>query len=707
MKRTSVIVSGSAVGMLATALAIGVTSSSAAEKDGLRSQFQRYDIDRNGTVTLLELTDPTTFALLDGDGDGAITIREARAAVAAGKLRGVTLPPPVHRDSPPPTSKLIADDADLSDDDIRQAAKPIRGSESGVGRFLPDLEFSDIHGGDHRLTEYREAKAVVIAMTGVGCPLCQKYAPSLAAIEDQYRDQGVMFVFVNPNESESVQRLGESIASHGFDGPYVRDLDDHITRTLDVQTTTEVFVLDAARTLCYRGAVDDQYGFGYSLEAPRHTYLIDALNAVIAGERPSITATSAPGCEMFLKDGDNNRDADSQIPESSETVTYHNRISRILLDNCVDCHREGGSAPFALQTYDAVGDYAEMIGNVVRRGIMPPWFAAPVADEHDAQVPSEKLAIHWANDRSLATADRTDLLTWIGAGIPEGNPLDAPLGRQFPEEWAIGDPDLVVQIPQPISVRATGRMPYQHARVSTELTEDRWVQRVEIRPTDPSVVHHVLVFVQDPNVGDHEKGIDEEAGFFAAYVPGNTYQAYPQGFAKKLPAGSRLVFQLHYTPNGTASEDQTRLGIVFADKPPQQPIRNAGIANHRIAIPPNSDNHPETASLGVPNDMRVLSLMPHMHLRGKAFRYDLVFPDGRRQTLLDVPRYDFNWQLEYRLAEPLDVPQGSRFELTGWYDNSDRNPANPDSNITVHWGPQTDDEMMLGYVEYVLRREPQ
>ncbi len=329
---------------------------------------------------------------------------------------------------------------------------------------------------------------------------------------------------------------------------------------------------------------------------------------------------------------------------------------------------------------------------------MPPWFAA-LPESTDAG-----LAIHWANDRSLADEDRQDLLSWIDGGIPEGNPADAPLPRQYPAEWEIGEPDLELQIPKSFAVKADGRMPYQHARVETGLTEDRWIQAVEIRPTNPAVVHHVLVFVLNAEA-ESEREIDEEAGFFAAYVPGNTFQVYPEGFAKKLPAGSRLVFQLHYTPNGTATSDQTRLGIVFSDKPPKHMIRNAGISNHRIAIPPGASNHQETASLNVPADVRLLAFMPHMHLRGKAFRYDLVLPDGQRELLLDVPRYDFNWQLEYRLSEPLDVSQGSRIELAGWYDNSDQNPANPDPSTTVRWGPQTDDEMMLGYVEYVLRNE--
>ncbi|MEK6236902.1 MAG: alkyl hydroperoxide reductase, partial [Planctomycetales bacterium] len=211
-----------------------------------------------------------------------------------------------------------------------------------------------------------------------------------------------------------------------------------------------------------------------------------------------------------------------------------------------------------------------------------------------------------------------------------------------------------------------------------------------------------LVFVQE---GRGRGGLDERAGFFAAYVPGNTHQRYPNGFAKKLPAGATLIFQLHYTPNGTATTDQTRLGIVLADEPPRHMIRNIGISNHRISIPPGASNHAEKASLNVPSDTKILAFMPHMHLRGKAFRYDMVSPDGKRRTVLDIPRFDFNWQLEYRLASPLDLPRGSRVELTGWFDNSEDNPANPDPTKTIRWGPQTEDEMLIGYVEYYIPTE--
>ncbi|TWT94587.1 redoxin family protein [Stieleria varia] len=573
--------------------------------------------------------------------------------------------------------------------DVRSGPEPIKPTEHGVGRLIENVSFTDLDGATHRLSDFADHKATVIAMTGTGCPLCKKYSPTLARLQSEFQDKDVAFVLVNPNESESVAVLREAIQTHGFSGLYVRDDQEVLTRALGATTTTEVFVLDAARTLVYRGAVDDQYSFGYALDAPKRNFLADALTAVLAGERPEVAATTAPGCELLLVEIE-----DTESTDSAAAVTFHNRVSRVLQDNCQQCHRDNGLAPFPLTTYEDTKDYAAMIANVVQRQIMPPWFAAP----HNTA--ESKLEIRWSNDRSLPQEDRDALLAWVAAGAPEGDEADAPLPRRFSDEWEIGQPDLIVEIPDPITVKASGQMPYRHARVATSFAEDRWVQAVEIQPTDRAVVHHVLVFIQDG-----KKAINEDAGFFAAYVPGNTSQRYPTGMAKKLPAGSSLVFQLHYTPNGTETVDQTRLGIVFADKPPTRVIRNAGISNHRISIPAGAGNHPESASLKVPTDVRVLSFMPHMHLRGKAFRYTVTMPDGQREVLLDVPRYDFNWQLEYRLAQPLDIPKGSQIDVTGWFDNSESNPANPDPTETVRWGPQTDDEMLLGYVEYFVTTE--
>ena len=562
---------------------------------------------------------------------------------------------------------------------IREAPRVLKGGEVGVGRRIPDLAFQDLAGKPHKLSDFKRHQALVIALTGTGCPLCLKYTPTLAAMEKAYQARGVRFLFVNPNDSEEVAKLRGAVKAQGFQGPYVRDAAMKIPRALDARTTTEVFVLDAARTLVYRGAVDDQYGFGYALDAPRRTYLADALDALLSGGRPKVAATSAPGCELFY--------GNVASAEKAQPITYHNRISRILLANCIECHREGGIAPMPLETYDEVEDYAKMIGRVVRQGIMPPWFAVPQAGEGE---------VHWANDRSLSKREKADLFAWLQAGAPEGDPKDAPLPITFPGGWLIGTPDAVFEFPRALKVKATGTMPYQHITVETDLPEDKWIQAIEVRPGEPSVVHHVIVSLR---IGNGE--IDERDGYWGIYVPGNSTLVYPDGYAKLLPKGAKLRFQMHYTPNGTATEDLTRIGVKFAKGPPKHEVKVKGLANGRIRIPPGADNHKEVSSLKLPADVQVLGFLPHMHLRGKAARYELATESGTK-TLLDIPCYDFNWQLLYQLSEPLTVRRGDTIHFTGWFDNSSANPANPDPTRTVRWGKQTEDEMLLGYVEYIV-----
>lgn len=570
--------------------------------------------------------------------------------------------------------------ASVAADGVRQGPTRLKPGDAGVGRMVADVTLTDIDGKTVRLSDYRARQGLVVAVTSTSCPLSQRYLASLAKLEKAFQAKGIAFLFVDPIKTNSVADARTAIKTHGLQGSYVRDVDGKLVAALGAKSTTEAFLLDPARTVVYRGAVDDQYGLGYSLDAPRQAHLTNALEAFLAGTQPETAATTAPGCELDV--------SASKIGD----ITYHNRISRIVQNNCLECHRKGGVAPFSLETMDDVVAHRGMIRKVIERGTMPPWFAA------SSDGPSL-----WANDRSLAAAEKADLLAWFGNGQPAGDTADAPRPRQFAGEWQIGEPDVVLQIPQPMPIKATGAMPYQHARIVTTFKEDKWVEAVEIRPTDRAVVHHVLVFVVGE--GGLASRIDERTGFFAAYVPGNSAQKYPTGFAKKLPAGATLVFQLHYTPNGTATTDQTRLGLVFADAPPKHIVRNLGVANRGIAIPAQADNHVEHGRQTFKTDIQMLAFMPHLHLRGKAFRYDLVLPDGSKKQLLDVPHYDFNWQLEYRLAEPLAVPAGGQVEITGWYDNSKNNPANPDPSRTVRWGPQTQDEMLIGFIEYYVPSE--
>lgn len=570
---------------------------------------------------------------------------------------------------------------------LRQGPRRVTPGEHGVGRYVADVKFTDIDGRAQRLKDLADGKALVVAMTSTSCPISKKYLPTLAEIARQRGPAGVKFLLVNPVSSDRLEDMRDARKACGVDVIYAFDPDNVLARAIGAASTADVVVLDPSRTIVYHGAVDDQYGFGYSIDAPRQRYLHDALDAILADKAPAVAATEAPGCVLDF----------DPAALSPTAPTYHARVSRIVQQKCVECHREGGVAPFRLDRYEDVVAHAAMIKQVVERGAMPPWFAAS---------PGKEVASPWSNDRSLSAGEKKDLLAWLQGGRPAGDPADAPRPREYADGWLIGKPDAIFQFAQPVQVKATGTMPYQNVTVETKLEQDQWVQAIEVRPGDPSVVHHVLVFVSvagEAEGGRRDDAADERSGYWGIYVPGNSTLVYPEGMAKRIPKGARLRFQMHYTPNGKATEDATRIGLVYAKTPPKHEVKVAGIVNLRLNIPAGADNHEEVASLRVPTDVQILAFLPHMHLRGKAAKYDLVSADGAKTTtLLDVPRYDFNWQLLYRFAEPLPVSRGETLRFTAWYDNSTNNPANPDATKTVRWGPQTYDEMHLGYVEYIL-----
>ena len=647
----------------------------------LATRFKALDKDGNGKIEGEEFAQARWLKRLDANGDGGVTLDETKTLLAA-----LTNQEPMAATDAPPQFQPDASSP-------REQAQQLKPAEHGIGAMLPDVAFADLAGKQHRLSDFTaKGKATVVALVSPSCPVSKRYLPTLAAMEQQCRAQGTAFLLVAPTATDTPEQLRAALKAAGLTAPCVPDPSGTFAKTLGALSTTDAFVVDARRTLVYRGAIDDQYGLGYSLDAPRQRYLADALAATLAGRTPAIAATEAPGCLLDL--------AKAQ-PAPRGDLTFHNRISRVLQANCVECHRAGGVAPFPLETHEQVAAKSGMIRKMVDRGLMPPWFAAP---------PAKGAHTPWANDRSLAARDKAELLAWLDAGKPAGDAKDAPLARQWPGEWKIGTPDAVVQIPTAIAVKATGVMPYQNVTVDTDFGGDKWVRGFEVQPTAREVVHHVLIFVREKEgaiPGKRRMGSEDEAsgGFFAAYVPGNNHIIYPDGYAKPLPAGARIKFQIHYTPNGTATSDQVKIGLLFAKEAPKHVVHVAGIADVMLNIPAGAENHPETGAIPVPREVKLLAFMPHMHVRGKAFRYEVVLPDGTTRTLLDVPRYDFNWQLGYRYAEPPTIPAGSKIRATGWFDNSANNPANPDPNKTVRWGPQTYDEMMLGYVEYYIPSE--
>ena len=384
---------------------------------------------------------------------------------------------------------------------------------------------------------------------------------------------------------------------------------------------------------------------------------------------------------------------------NSGSVTFNKEVLPILQKRCQDCHRAGEVAPMALINYQDARPWAKSIRQAVITKKMPPWFADPHVGK-------------FANDRSLSQAEIDTIVAWVDGGAKEGDPKDAPAPRTFVEGWNIGKPDLVIEMPNAFAIPATGKVEYMYVVLPTGLKEDRWIETTEVRPGNRAVMHHVIASIREPGstwMPDAKPGVvflpergnrgGQLSAGLGSYVPGQVVLPAGDGprRATLLKAGSDIVFQLHYTPNGTATTDKTRIGIIFAKGAPEKRLVGGNSASMRFAIPPGDSNYKIEGSSTLQYDCDLISMMPHAHLRGKSFEYRIVRPDCTSQTVLSVPKYDFNWQLTYYLAEPLHLTKGTKLEVTAYYDNSPNNVYNPDATKEVHWGEQTWEEMMMGY----------
>jgi len=544
------------------------------------------------------------------------------------------------------------------------------------GELVSDFRYRDIEGRRGSLTSLLEDReAVVIVMRTSECPVSRRYGHRLAEMEKAYGDRGVQFVYLDISEQDSKEDVLADIETFGFEGPFILDHDRDVGSALQASVSSEVFVIDRAHTLRYRGAVDDQHGITFSNPTVHEHYLSDALDQVLADRDVETPYTEASGCYL---EGEV-----AYVPQRD--ITYHSRISRIVNQNCVTCHRNGGVGPFPLDSYEQVYGFRHMIKFMVSEGLMPPWYASP---DHGA----------WANDRSLSERDKRDLLAWIEAGAPEGDAALATLPRKLEEGWMLGtEPDTIITIPAPEHIPADGVLDYRHVYVKTNWPEDRWVKAAEVVPTARQVTHHVIVFLEDEEA-------EQRGGWLVGYAPGVPVREWGNEAGKRIPPGQTLMFELHYTTNGREAVDETRVGLWFHDQPPRDEVYMAAVSTQDFEIPAHAANHEVVAELEFENPGRIISYLPHMHLRGKAFKYDLQRADGTTETLLEIPRYDFNWQLVYKPIEPLEIRAGDRLIGTAWYDNSEANPANPDPSEPVFYGEQSFEEMMFGFFEFIPER---
>ncbi len=569
---------------------------------------------------------------------------------------------------------------------------PILGQDAGshgatslIGRHIANFQLKDTDGKLHRLEDLNDSQLVVVLFVGRECPLVRLYVPRLKELQQQFAGRSISWLAINSNQHDSLTELQHFARTQELTFPLLKDPGNVVADQFGATRTPEVFVLDRQRHVRYHGRIDDQYTYGRVRPAVTTPFVANALDDLLAGNEVAVAETEPEGCII-------GRVLTSSASVGPSDITYSKHISRVLQNHCVSCHRAGEIGPFELNDYSEVVGWAGMIREVVNQRRMPPWHANP---DHGS----------FRNDCRL-TEDEIDMINrWVDSGAPEGDPADLPEPRQFASGWQIGQPDLVVPMSKrPYRVPATGTVEYEYFEVDPGFREDKWVKAAECRPGNRAVIHHIIVGV----AGEGEfggRGVHDrvQSDWIAATAPGSPPMILPEGYAKFVPAGSKLIFQMHYTPNGTATTDISSVGLVFAepDEVTHQ-VATLKALNEDFRIPPGAGNHEVKARFRFRRAAELLTLFPHMHLRGKSFRYTAIYPDGEQEILLDVPAYDFNWQNAYELIEPKQMPRGTRLHCVAHFDNSENNLANPDPTTWVRWGDQTWEEMMIGYFNVAL-----
>jgi hypothetical protein len=415
---------------------------------------------------------------------------------------------------------------------------------------------------------------------------------------------------------------------------------------------------------------------------------------LLVGAALTVPATAAPA-------------GSKEAGKNTRAATFYEDVLPVLQKNCQECHRPGEAAPMSFLSYNGTRPWAKAIKQAVLSKKMPPWFADPHVGK-------------FTNDRTMPQAEIDTLAAWADAGAPAGDTQNAPPPRRFDEGWVIGKPDLVIEMPSEWDVPASGIIEYTYFIVPTGFTEDKWVQMAEARPGNRRLVHHIIAFVREPGskwmrdypvnegfIPNKRGGSGEDGGgqFLSGYAPGAPPEMLRPGQAKLIKAGSDIVFQMHYTADGKAGKDRSRLGIVFATDPVKQRVYTLAASNDKFVIPPGAPNHRVDGAITLHKDTELVSLLPHMHLRGKAMEIRAVYPAGETEKLLWVPRYDFNWQLWYQLPAGKVLPKGTRIEATGYFDNSPNNPNNPDATVAVRYGDQSWEEMMFGFFDVAFDKD--
>ena len=546
-----------------------------------------------------------------------------------------------------------------------------------------DVDWSAIRDIDGQAIDISGAHWTVVCFLGAECPLARLYGPRLQSLAEEFAGDGIKVVGINSNLQDSPADIKAYLKQLDLGFAIIKDGQQLLARQFRATRTPEVFVLDRKGQVRYRGRIDDQYQPGTARAKPTRQELRSALQSLVEGKSVEVAKTEAVGCLITF------RRAPLETVDVDKAVTFTRDVAPVLNKHCVECHRPGEIGPFALTDYDEVTGWGEMILEVIRDKRMPPWHAEPgYAEIVDA--------------RRMPANDQQVIADWVAQGMPQGDPKHLPVARKWAKGWHLSTPPNVEfdMRERPFVVPTEGTVDYQYFVVDPDWKEDRWIHAAQVVPGDASVVHHAIVFIRPPD-GTRFEGI----GWIGGYVPGQRTRPLPTGHARRVQAGSKLVFQMHYTPNGRKTKDTTRVGIWFADQSAvTHEVSTRVVLNNDFEIPPGAKNHIVNMNMqGFARESRLLSLTPHMHLRGKSFRLDVERANGT-ETLLSVPHYDFNWQHWYQLKTPIRLDDIHSIQMKVGFDNSANNPHNPNPDEFVTWGDQTWQEMSVAFFDIAYPR---
>ena len=539
------------------------------------------------------------------------------------------------------------------------------------------IDVRDTDGNFHSFPT-GDSKFLVLFFADRTCPVANKYVVRINELEAEFGPKKVSFLSVYPGDEE-LWPVARHVNEFKVGPPAVLDVGLALRRRFTPKVLSEVVVIDREMKVRYQGRIDDQFALGETRAIPQSRDLFDALSALISGRPVEQDWKAASGCGLDLPS------------EKTFVLTYMKDIRPVIENRCQKCHREGGAGPFPLTTYDEVQRMAPAVSQVLKEFRMPPWFADTKAD-------------HFSDANYLPLPERLKILSWIEAGAPRGNGAEKPAVKPVSREWTLGTPDQIINMPTDTVVPASGRGYFKEFAFDPGHVKDLWVDKVEFRLDKVRAVHHFTLYTRKKGQTQPTEYEGERWGYFATYVPGSGQTILPKGMAKRVPVGHEILVNVHYVPFGAEAKDRSTIGLFHSRAKSPVEIHTDSARLQEFEIPPGRRFFELEAKRKFDTDVLLRTLVPHAHYRGRAFTVSALSPDGTRKELLSVPKFTIAWQTMYNFKKPVRLKRGTTLECRAIYDNSPRNPSNPDPKAKVGFGPESDDEMMFCYYDYTTTR---